>query len=247
MTVSDTSVASRSPGQPLRIVYVGVLLPHKGAHVLIDALKGMSADRVHASLYGAEVAARRAYAEQLREDAAGLSVHWGGRVRACSALQTILAEHDVLVMPVIWEETFSLVIREALQAGLPVIAARRGALPEIIEDGRNGLLFEPENADDLRRCLRRLLDEPGLLARLKPDRFVWRDADAYAQDIEQTYEAVLGAVRFPFALHLPGSRTGRARQVELRRPPARQCNPVCLGIHPRTHGTAPPERVPADL
>ena len=77
-TVSDTSVASRSPGQPLRIVYVGVLLPHKGAHVLIDALKGMSADRVHASLYGAEVAARRAYAEQLREDAAGLSVHWGG-------------------------------------------------------------------------------------------------------------------------------------------------------------------------
>ena len=95
-------------------------------------------------------------------------------------------------MPVIWEETFSLVIREALQAGLPVIAARRGALPEIIEDGRNGLLFEPEDADDLRRCLRRLLDEPGLLARLKPDRFAWRDADAYAQDIERTYQEVLG-------------------------------------------------------
>ena len=187
----DTAVPSRSPGQPLRIVYVGVLLPHKGAHVLIDALKGISADRVHASFYGAEVAARRAYAEQLREDAAGLSVHWGG-VYDRADLQAILAAHDVLVMPVIWEETFSLVIREALQAGLPVIAARRGALPEIIEDGRNGLLFEPENAADLRRCLRRLLDEPGLLDRLKPDRFVWRDADAYAQDVEQTYEAVLG-------------------------------------------------------
>ena len=187
---SEAAGAARSPGQPLRIVYVGVLLPHKGAHVLIDALNGMSADRVHTSFYGAEVAARRAYAEQLREDAAGLSVHWGG-VYERSALQTILAEHDVLVMPVIWEETFSLVIREALQAGLPVIAARRGALPEIIEDGRNGLLFEPENAADLRRCLRRLLDEPGLLARLRPDRFAWRDADAYAQDIERTYQEVL--------------------------------------------------------
>ena len=181
----------RLPGQPLRIVYVGVLLPHKGAHVLIDALKGISTDRVHASLYGAEVAAKRAYPERLRRAADGLSVHWGG-VYERSALQTILAEHDVLVMPVIWEETFSLVIREALQAGLPVIAARRGALPEIIEDGRNGLLFEPEDAADLRRCLHRLLDEPGLLARLKPDRFVWRDADDYAREVEQTYEAVVG-------------------------------------------------------
>ena len=191
--VPDTPVPSRSPRPPLRIVYVGVLLPHKGAHVLIDALKGIPAERIHASFYGAEVAGRKAYVDQLRKAAAGLSVHWGG-VYKRSALQAILAEHDVLVMPVIWEETFSLVIREALQAGLPVIAARRGALPEIIEDGCNGLLFEPENAEDLRRCLRRLLDEPGLLARLKPDRFVWRDAHAYAQEVEQAYEAVLGQV-----------------------------------------------------
>ena len=186
-----TPVLSRSPGQCLRLVYVGVLLPHKGAHVLIDALKGLPADRVHASLYGAEVAAKRAYPERLRQAADGLSVHWGG-VYDRAELQSILAEHDVLVMPVIWEETFSVVIREALQAGLPVIAARRGALPEIIEDGRNGLLFEPENAADLRRCVRRLLDEPGLLARLKPDRFAWRDAHDYAREVEQTYEAVLG-------------------------------------------------------
>ena len=188
--VPDTPVPSRLPGQPLRIVYVGVLLPHKGAHVLINALKGIPAERVHTSFYGAEVAAHQTYAEQLRQAAAGLSVHWGG-VYDRSDLQATLAEHDVLVMPVIWEETFSLVTREALQAGLPVIAARRGALPEVIQDGRNGLLFEPENAEDLRRCLRRLLDEPGLLARLKPDQFAWRDADVYAQDIEQTYTAVL--------------------------------------------------------
>ena len=182
--------ASGRPGQPLRIVYVGVLLPHKGAHVLIDALRGIPTDRIHASFYGAEVAGRQAYAEQLRESATGLPVHWGG-VYDRSELQAILAEHDVLVMPVIWEETFSLVTREALQAGLPVIAARRGALPDIIQDGRNGLLFEPENAEDLRRCLRRLLDEPDLLAQLKSDPFTWRDADAYARDVEQAYETVL--------------------------------------------------------
>ena len=191
--VPDSSVPSRTPRRPLRIMYVGVLMPHKGAHVLIDALKGLPADRVHASFYGAGLASKQAYINQLRQAATGLSVHWGG-VYDRSNLQTLLAEHDVLVMPVIWEETFSLVTREALHAGLPVIAARRGALPEAVEDGRNGLLFEPENAEDLRRCLRRLIDEPELLDQLKSERFTWRDADAYARDVEQTYEAVLGQV-----------------------------------------------------
>ena len=201
----DSSVPSRSPGQPLRIVYVGVLMPHKGAHVLIEALKGLPADRVHTSFYGAGLASKQAYINQLRHAADGLSVHWGG-VYDRADLQALLAEHDVLVMPVIWEETFSLVTREALHAGLPVIAARRGALPEVVEDGRNGLLFEPENAEDLRRCLRRLLDEPALLDRLRSERLTWRDADAYAQEVEQTYEAVLGQGRpRPAALHGPES------------------------------------------
>ena len=188
--VPDTPVPSRLPGQPLRIVYIGVLLPHKGAHVLIDALKGIPAERVHTSFYGAGLASKQAYSDQLHQAAAGLSVHWGG-VYDRSELRAILAQHDVFVIPSICEETFSLVTREALQADLPVIAARRGALSEVVQDGRNGLLFEPGNADDLRRCLRRLLDEPDLLARLKSDQFAWRDADVYAQDVEQTYEAVL--------------------------------------------------------
>ena len=236
-TRPDLPVPSRSPRQPLRIVYVGVLLPHKGAHVLIDALKGIPAERIHASLYGARVAARQAYAEQLRQAAAGLSVHWGG-VYDRAELQAILAEHDVLVMPVIWEETFSVVIREALQAGLPVIAARRGALPEIIEDGRNGLLFEPEDAADLRRCLRRLLDEPGLLDRLKPDRFVWRDADAYAQDIEQTYEAVLGQ---------SGSRSAASPASDRPSPSGRASGTSGPAAQPRLLRDTPPDLAPPRL
>ncbi|MCE2485341.1 MAG: glycosyltransferase, partial [Desulfurellaceae bacterium] len=233
----DAPVLSQSPEPPLRLVYVGVLLPHKGAHVLIDALKGIPAERVHASLYGAEVAARRAYAEQLRQAATDLSVHWGG-VYDRAELQTILAEHDVLVLPVIWEETFSVVIREALQAGLPVIAARRGALPEIIEDGRNGLLFEPEDAADLRRCLRRLLDEPGLLDRLRPDRFVWRDADAYAQDIEQTYQEVVGQ---------SGSRSATSLALDRPSPSGQASGTSGPAAQPRLLRDTPPGLAPPRL
>jgi glycosyltransferase involved in cell wall biosynthesis len=182
----------RPPRSPLRILYLGVLLPHKGAHVLLEALKEMPSDSVQVSLYGAEVALQQTYADLLRQAVDDLPVYAqlrGPYQRA--ELSAILAQHDVCVMPSICEETFSLVTREALHAGLPVIAARRGALPEAIQDGRNGLLFAPNDATDLRRCLRRLVDEPGLLDALNPKEFVWRDADAYAQDIEQTYAALV--------------------------------------------------------
>ena len=105
-------------------------------------------------------------------------------------MSAILAQHDVLVVPSICEETFSLVTREALQAGLPVIAARRGALPEVIQDGVNGLLFEAENADDLRRCLERLRTDTRLREQLAPASTPMRDPQAYAQDMEAVYEAV---------------------------------------------------------
>ncbi len=224
-------------GRPLRILYLGILLPHKGAHVLIDALRGIPADCVHASLYGAELVTRQVYVDQLRRAAAGLSVQWGG-VYDRTELQTVLAKHDVLVMPSICEETFSVVTREALQAGLPVIAARRGALPEIIEDGRNGLLFEPEDAADLRRCLRRLLDEPELLARLRPERFVWRDADAYAQEIEQTYEAVLGQ---------SGSRPAVPQGPDRLSPSGQAPGALGSAVQPRLIRGTPPDPAPPRL
>ena len=80
--------------------------------------------------------------------------------------------------------------------------------------GDNGLLFKPNDAEDLGRCLRRLVDEPGLLDQLRPHatdhvtdlaadlatgpasdpEFVWRDAHAYAQDMERTYTSLMRAL-----------------------------------------------------
>lgn len=54
-----------------------------------------------------------------------------------------------LLMPSIWYENFPLTLVEAFACGLPVIASRIGAMAELIEDGRTGLLFEPGSAEDL--------------------------------------------------------------------------------------------------
>lgn len=55
---------------------------------------------------------------------------------------------------------------EAMGLGIPAISAAAGGTPELIRDGKNGLLFAPGDAADLARCLRRVLDDPALAARL---------------------------------------------------------------------------------
>ena len=179
----------RKHREPMRVLYIGALVPHKGPHLLIQAAHGLPADSFVVSLYGERAATWNAYADQLEADAVDLPVRFCGTY-APEQLSTILARHDVLVVPSICEETFSLVTREALQAGLPVIAARRGALPEVIQDGVNGLLFEPENAHDLRRCLERLRTDTRLREQLRPAATPIRDPAAYALDMEAVYEAV---------------------------------------------------------
>ena len=173
----------------MRVLYIGALVPHKGPHLILQAVRGVSVGVLTVSLYGERAATWPAYADQLEADAVDLPVRFCGTY-APEQLSTILARHDVLVVPSLCEETFSLVTREALQAGLPVIAARRGALPEVIQDGVNGLLFEPENAHDLRRCLERLRTDTRLREQLRPAATPIRDPAAYALDMEAVYEAV---------------------------------------------------------
>ena len=66
------------------------------------------------------------------------------------------------VAPSVCFETFGLVGAEAMSYGLPVIASKIGGLPEIVEDGVTGLLFEPGNAEELADKMKLLWDNPDL-------------------------------------------------------------------------------------
>ncbi len=80
------------------------------------------------------------------------------------------------------EETFGLVLAEAMRAGIAVIGSNRGGVPEIITHEKTGLMFRSGDSEDLYRCLRRLEEDPGFRARLaaagkeKADRFFDPDA-----------------------------------------------------------------------
>ncbi len=72
----------------------------------------------------------------------------------------------ILIFPSVWYEGLPVTIVEAFACGLPVIASRLGAMPEIIEHGRTGLLFDPDNGDDLISKVKWALAHPEELRRI---------------------------------------------------------------------------------
>ncbi len=149
----------------LRIGYVGTLSPIKGVHVLIEAFQRLDQGRATLQIHGP--LRDDAYTARLRALAAGNpAIEFRGRFERVETLN-MLRGMDVLVVPSVWYENSPLVIREAFAAGVPVIISRHGALPEMVREGVDGLLFHPGDADDLARQLRRLLDDPQLLPQLQ--------------------------------------------------------------------------------
>jgi len=158
----------RRPSDKVRIGYIGSVIPTKGVHVLLEAFAGMDPDRATLDIYGEiprfhgdDSYARRI--DALTGELSGAKVH--GRYENRD-LPDILARIDVLVVPSVWYETFSITIREGFMAGIPVVASGFGAMGEAIEDGVTGLHFRAGDAGDLREKLVRLVEDPELRRRL---------------------------------------------------------------------------------
>ena len=83
-------------------------------------------------------------------------------------VDALLAEHDVLVFPSYHRrEGMPGVVLEAMQAGLPVITTRWRAIPELVEDGENGVLVPPRCPEGLGAAMRRLTESHTLFRRLR--------------------------------------------------------------------------------
>lgn len=155
-----TDGAPRESESPLEVGLIGRIEPPKGQHLLIEAVdtlreRGIA---VRARIIGH--AMDETYLASLREDVArrGLeaSIEFAGfhpdPLRIMSAL-------DVIVLAT-RRETFGLVLAEAMRCGVAVIGSNAGGVPEIIEDGVSGLLFESCSAADLAEKLGLLAVDP---------------------------------------------------------------------------------------
>jgi glycosyltransferase involved in cell wall biosynthesis len=141
------------------VLCVARMRAEKGVDLLLDAWRATASNtKEHLILAGG--------GEQLRSYEAAANgierVAFVGQ-RPASEIASLLARALVLVVPSRVPEVFPRVVVEAYAHSTPVIAARRGALQEVVEDGLTGFLFEPENSGDLARVLTRALSDPNRL------------------------------------------------------------------------------------
>ena len=181
----DALGRDRTPGRGgdrLTVGFFGSAFPHKGPSLLVDAAQTASAD-IRVVIHG-EIPP--AFASHLRDrDTRGCVEIRGGFSH--DDLPRLLAGVDVAVIPSLWWDCAPLMVSECLAGRVPVVAARVGGIPDFVDDGVNGLLFEGRDAADLAATLDRLADEPGLLERLQAGIGPPRRFSEYVDQLEAYY------------------------------------------------------------
>ncbi|HEY9527331.1 MAG TPA: glycosyltransferase family 4 protein [Anaerolineales bacterium] len=150
----------------LNLLYAGRLAADKGIETAIEAMEklvhGQGKRNIRLSLAGSGSADYENHLRQL-VDKAGLTdyVSFLGWVLPAD-MPGLLSKFDALVLPSIWPEPFSRAILEGMISGLVVLATPTGGTPEIIVEGENGMLFMPNDAEDLARKIAQLVEDPAL-------------------------------------------------------------------------------------
>jgi len=141
IVVKPNFVDSKSPtikGVRSDFLFVGRLSPEKGIDVLLSAANAIDGVTVRFAGTGPQ-------SEHLQ----GFScVHALGQLSK-NEVNAEMSRACAVIVPSIWFETFGMVAVESFANGTPVIASRIGVLPNLIIDGKTGLLFEPGNVLDL--------------------------------------------------------------------------------------------------
>lgn len=153
----------------LKAVYAGGIAYHKGVHVAIEALCQLVKQGhrpTSLTIVGQGHPAYGASLEELVSQAALEEwVHFRPAVPRRD-MPRLLQQFDVLLLPTLSDEPLSRAVMEAMACGLVVVATNTGGTPEMIEDGINGLLFEPSDSVGLANHLRAVAKDQELRQRL---------------------------------------------------------------------------------
>jgi len=164
---SDPRPVSRGVVDPDRFEHpmvfgVGRLAFRKGFHLLVESMPRVLRRHPGARLYVAGKGIMAGFLGLLVE-----SLDLQDRVTLMGyvsdeALPWLYRLCDVFVLPSVSAESFGITLIEAMAAGKPIVASRIGGVPEIVDDGVNGLLFEPWDSQGLSEAVNALLGAPEL-------------------------------------------------------------------------------------
>lgn len=177
-----------APRSPLRLGVLSRIVEHKNPHLLIDALAALSQMDWTLDVFGDGPDRQRL--EARTPPTVADRVRWRGW---SPGPDHAFADVDVLCVPS-RAEAFPMAIVEAMIRGVPVVASAVGSVPDILDDGRAGVLVEPVTRQAWTEALRPLLADPARLSSLA--RAGWERARAHytVAAMADAYEAALSTV-----------------------------------------------------
>ncbi len=193
---ADPVEKASAPG-PLRLLFLGNLIPRKGLLPLVDALATLGSDGWRLDVAGsseADPAYARKCAERISAAGLGRRIRLLGPVNGPPLAGLLRASH-LLCMPFAYEG-FGIVTLEAMAFGLPVLGSASGATPELVRDGREGILVAPGDLAAAAGAVAWLHRDRAALARLGGNARLRFDAQARWADTMTAVEAFFaGMVR----------------------------------------------------
>jgi glycosyltransferase involved in cell wall biosynthesis len=142
--------------------YLGTIHPLKNVFGLVEAFQQTAGTSARLLIYGN---GDPAHIDRLRSVIDDDRVEYRGGYGAAD-ICGILNSVDMAVIPS-FIESYCMTVREALNAGIPVIAAKVGGIPEAVTDRVNGLLFDPHDLEQLTRLLQSVIDTPEIIGQMR--------------------------------------------------------------------------------
>jgi len=179
-----------APAEGDYIAYLGRLSREKGIGTLIKAVNGMKSTELLIAGSGPSGASL----ESLRSSLGAGNIRFAGHLNG-DEVGEFINRAKFVIIPSEYYENCPLSILETMASGKPVIGAAIGGIPELIENGEDGLLFEAGNVDDLREKIARLSDDPKLAASMgkkaRQKIIDFYNREVHYQRIMKVYEEVL--------------------------------------------------------
>jgi glycosyltransferase involved in cell wall biosynthesis len=199
------------PGTLLRFTFTGGDNPMKGLPILLDAVQTMKGQPGwKLTCYGCEGVESPIDQVDVRPSFDP------------DRLGDILAETDVLVVPSVMRETYSLITREALGAGIPVVTSDSLGPEEVVRDGVNGLVVPSADVEALADAMNRLVADPVLVERLQ--------VGSAGGTGTATLEAQVGALEGLYGELMSASARGAQIEAEVDLAPRRQVRRVLFVV-----------------
>ena len=165
--VHNFKPSTGSPGEPIRLLFVGMCVWHKGIKYLVEAMDLLKDLNVRLDIIGKfgiddpfYKSIRKFIADRKLDD----RIKFHGFIERDEVIR-MFRESSIYVHPSLMEG-YGMVLAEAMSFGLPIVATTAGAIPELVEGGVNGILVEPRDPEALADAIRKFCENENYRAEI---------------------------------------------------------------------------------